>query len=142
MPFGICSASEVIQKRNYETFGDIPGVHCITDDMIIACEDDKDRDGILEKVIERARFRVPQVHFMGNVVTADGLRPDESKLYAIVHRPPPDGKPSLRRILGLVKYLAQYPPHESDITQQLRSLLKEDVQWQWMPENEASLQQI
>ena len=56
--------------------------------MIIAGEDDKDHDGILEKVMERARlkyvkfnkskiqFQVPQVRFMGNVVTADGLRPD------------------------------------------------------------------
>ena len=154
MPFGICSASEIIQKRNFETFGDIPGVHCIIDDMIIAGEDDKDHDQILKKVMERARlknvkfnqskiqFRVPQVHFMGNIVTADGLRPDDSKVQAIVNMPPPDGKPALRRLLGLVKYLAQYIPHESDITQPLRSLLKEDVQWQWMPEHEEALQKI
>ena len=31
----------------------------------------------------------------------------ESKVYAIVHIPPPDGKPALRRLLGLVKYLAE-----------------------------------
>ena len=83
--------------------------------MIIAGEDDKDHDGILE-VMERARlknvtfnenkiqFRVPQVHFMGKVVTADGLRPDESKVHAIIHMPPPpDGK-----LFGLIKYLDQY----------------------------------
>jgi len=64
--------------------------------MIIAGEDDKDHDQILKKVMERARlkknfnqskiqFRVPQVHFMGNIVTADGLRPDHSKVQAIVN---------------------------------------------------------
>ena len=79
---------------------------------------------------------------MGHVVTADGLRPDEPNVHAIVHMPPPDGKPALRRLLGLVKYLAQYIPHGSDITQPLWSFLKEDVQRQWIPEHEADLQKI
>ena len=154
MPFGICSASEIIQKRNYETFGDIPGVYVIIDDMIIGGEDDDDHDEILTKVMERAKdknvkfnekkiqFRVKQVNFMGNVVTADGLRPDEAKVRAIEDLPPPDGKPALRRLLGLVKYLAQYIPHESEITEPLRSLLKEDVAWKWMPEHDTALQKV
>ena len=29
MPFGISSASEVMQKKGYQMFGDIPGVHII-----------------------------------------------------------------------------------------------------------------
>lgn len=82
MPFGICSASEIIQKRNYETFGDIPGVYVIIDDMIIGGEDDDDHDEILTKVMERAKdknvkfnekkiqFRVKQVNFMGKLQTA------------------------------------------------------------------------
>ena len=39
MPFGISSASEVMQKRNEQTFSDIVGVHIIADDMIIAASD-------------------------------------------------------------------------------------------------------
>ena len=34
MPFGICSASEVLQKIVYMTFGDLPDVHVIADDLI------------------------------------------------------------------------------------------------------------
>ena len=33
MPFGISSASDVMQKRNEQTFSDIVGVHIIADDM-------------------------------------------------------------------------------------------------------------
>ena len=36
MPFGLSSASEVMQKRNEDTFGDIHGVHIIAYDLIIA----------------------------------------------------------------------------------------------------------
>ena len=55
MPLGISSASEVLQKRNQETFGDIPGVHIIADDIIIAESDVTEHDQTLLKVIERAR---------------------------------------------------------------------------------------
>ena len=34
MPFGLDSASEVLQERNNRTFGDIPNVHVIADDLI------------------------------------------------------------------------------------------------------------
>ena len=33
MPFGLDSASEVLQERNNRTFGDIPNVHVIEDDL-------------------------------------------------------------------------------------------------------------
>ena len=33
MPFGKSSASEVFQRKNEQTFGDIEGVHMIADDM-------------------------------------------------------------------------------------------------------------
>ena len=32
MPLGICSASEVLQKRVYKVFGDMQGVEVIADD--------------------------------------------------------------------------------------------------------------
>ena len=49
MPFGISSASEIMQKRNEETFGDIQGVHVIADDLIIAAKDDQEHDNILHR---------------------------------------------------------------------------------------------
>ena len=42
MPFGISLASEVMQKRNEETFGNISGIHIIADDLIlIACNEEE-----------------------------------------------------------------------------------------------------
>jgi len=36
LPFGISSSPEVFQRKNYELFGDIPNVHIVFDDIIIA----------------------------------------------------------------------------------------------------------
>ena len=153
MPFGISSASEVLQKRNQETFGDIQRIHVIADDIIIATND-KDHDETVRKVMERARekkvrfskdkvqHRVPVVRYMGNLVSSKGLKPDKEKVKAIVEMPKPKDKKALQRLLGMVKYLAQDIPNESDITSPLRELLKEDTQWIWQPEHEKALQQI
>ena len=54
MPFGIGSASEVMQKRNEETFADIPGVRIIADDMIISAKDETEHDAIVRKVVQMA----------------------------------------------------------------------------------------
>ena len=55
MPFGLCSASEVMQKRNESTFGNIKGVHIIADDIIIAAEYEKEHDAIMLALLSRAR---------------------------------------------------------------------------------------
>ena len=54
MPFGISSASEVFQRKNIQTFGDIQGIYMIHDDMIIAGADEKEHDEIMLKVMKRA----------------------------------------------------------------------------------------
>lgn len=148
MPFGIASASEMMQKNTQETFGDIPGVNIIADDLIIAAEMVEELDQILQQVMQRAReerkvqFRVPQVLYMGNVVTADGLRPDKAKIQAIANMPTPEDKPALLRLLGMVKYLSQYVPNESEVTAPLRALLKNDAAWCWEAEHDRSLDRM
>ena len=52
MGFGICSASEVLQKRAYQTFGDIPDVHIIADDIIIAADTHEEYDKTLYTVFQ------------------------------------------------------------------------------------------
>ena len=55
MPFGISSASEVMQKRNEEAFSDIQGVNVIADDLIIAARNEIEHDAIMHRVLQRAR---------------------------------------------------------------------------------------
>ena len=85
MPFGITSASEVLQKWTHETFGDIPNVHIVADDMLIAVQTEAEHDSTLRKVMERARGRgvkfnmkktqlkKSEVFYMGTMNSADGM---------------------------------------------------------------------
>ena len=71
---------------------------------------------------DKVQHRVPVVRYMGNLVSSEGLKPDKEKVKAIVEMPKPKDKKALQRLLGMVKYLAQYIPNESDITSPLREL--------------------
>ena len=55
MPFGLSSASEIMQKHNEEIFGDISGVHVIADDLIISAENPQEHDHIMRLVLTRTR---------------------------------------------------------------------------------------
>ncbi len=154
MPFGLCSASEVFQKRNADTFGDIHGLHMVSDDMIIAASNTEEHDKILQKVMERAgdkgvkfnkdkiQLRVPEVKYLGNIVSKDGLRPDEDKIAAIVDMPTPECKQDIQRLLGTLNFLSQYIPNMSEVTAPLRSLLKKENQWTWQHEHDTALKRI
>ena len=108
-------------------FSDISRVHVIADDLIIAVATEQEHDAILRKVLDRAKdkgvrfnykiqFKVSEVEYMGNLVSSKGIKRDPKKVEAIVDMPTPTDVPSLQRLLGMIKYLAQYIPNESAIT--------------------------
>ena len=55
MPFGICSAQEVFQKKMDRTFKGLPGVHIIVDDILVAGSTVEEHDGRLRATLDTAR---------------------------------------------------------------------------------------
>ena len=112
MPFGICVASDVAQRMVDDNLSDIPGVLAVHDDIIIAGKDTAEHDIALKQVLERARernikfnrskvqLRVNQVKYLGDIVTADGFKPDPDKIKAIIDMPEPQNKQDLQRLLN------------------------------------------
>ena len=137
--FDISPASEVLQQRNDETFSHIPNVHVIADDIIITGKDKAEHDQALHQVMKQARqanakfsidklqLKIPQVKYMGHLISHEGIRPDPDKVNAITQMPKPDDRKGIERLVGMVKYLSSFIPHESDVTAPLRNLLKKDT---------------
>ena len=154
MPFGICVASDVAQRMVDDNFSDIPGVLAVHDDIIIAGKDTAEHDSALKQVLERARMRnikfnrskvqlrVDQVKYLGDIVTADGFKPDPEKIKAIIDMPEPQSKQDLQRLLGMVNYLSQYIPNMSEISAPLRALLKKNTQWFWYDEHRHAIEKL
>lgn len=87
-----------------------------------------------ERLIKaKLKINRSSVKFMGNEITADGLRLDPTKTEAIQNMPPPVDRRGHQRILGMVTYLARYAPGFATTTAPLRELLKQYVEFHWYP---------
>ena len=101
MPFGIVSASEVFQKKMIEVFEGIEGVEVIYNDALVTGRTIEEHDHKLHQVLQRARERnikfnkdklkicIPEVKYIGDIISADGLKPDNSKIKAVCELPTP-----------------------------------------------------
>ena len=98
MPFGICSAPEVFQRRMHQLIEGLQGVEVVADDFVVVGFGDtldeavKDHDQNLDAVLRRCaargiklnsskvRLRRQEVPFIGHVTTDKGLRADPTKV--------------------------------------------------------------
>lgn len=150
LPFGVSSAPEVFSKRVQEMFSDIKGVECIVDDILVWGETIAEHDSRVQQMLQRCRemnfklnkskveFRVPEVRYVGHLITNSGIKVDPEKVRAIVDMPAPKDVSGVKRILGVVQYVAKFIPNLSDVTAPLRTLLQQDVEWHWdAPQQES-----
>ncbi|KAL6477056.1 hypothetical protein MHYP_G00155550 [Metynnis hypsauchen] len=91
---------------------------------------------------EKCVLRQRKLHFLGQVIDADGVRPDPAKVSAINNLSPPENVQELKRVLGLVNYLGKYIPNLATVGQPLYELLKSNSVLTWGPAQMSAFQQI
>ena len=123
------SAPEVFQKKTTQAFEDLGGVKTIADDILIWGKNKDEHNVRLEQVLERSRkvglklnrnklkIMTSQVPYIGHLLTANGLKPDPSKVRAVQQMPSPADKPALLRFFGMVNYMSKFIPNLTDLTQ-------------------------
>ena len=153
MPFGISSGSEVCQQAMEHLFTGYP-CEIIMDDLLVWGETQEEHDMNLRKVFARAseiglklnpskcKFRLPEVGYIGHVLTSEGLKPDPEKTQAIIDIPPPGDITALQRFIGMVTYLAKFVPNLSGEAAPLRELLKNDTEWNWQSPQQKAFEKI
>ena len=160
MPFGICSAPEVFQRRMYDLVHGLQGVEVVADDFVVVGFGDtpeiasRDHDKNLEQFLQRCaergvklnsdkvKLRSSEVPFIGHVATDQGLCVDPMKVQAITEMPPPTDVKGVQRLLGMAQYLAKFVPHISDITKPLRDLTQKNIAWVWDQPQEKAFQEL
>ncbi|MCG7876437.1 MAG: RNase H-like domain-containing protein [Candidatus Thiodiazotropha endolucinida] len=153
-PFGIKSAQEVYQKRISQLFEGLEGVETDIDDILIWGRSKEEHDQRLRLALKRCEdigltlnkdkcvIGVSSVTYIGHVLTQEGIKPDESKLKAISEMPAPTDKKGVMRLLGTVNYLAKFVPDMSQITEPIRMLLRQDVEFEWNSEQEVAFKKV
>ena len=150
LPFEIYVAHRMVD----DNVSDISGVIAVHDDIIIDGKDTEEQDNALKQVLKRARsqnikfnrskvqLRMNQVKYIGDIVTADGFKPDPEKINTIIDMLEPHNRQNLQSLLGMVYYLSQYIPNMSQITAPLRALLKKNTQWVLYDEHRSAIDKL
>jgi len=154
MPFGLNVSSEIFQRKLIEALEGLEGVFCVADDVLLEGHNDLNHDENLRCLLQRSRerqitfnlpkckFRVPEVEFMGHIVSTQGLKADPKKIEAITQMVKPTDQKGIQRLQGTVGYLAKFLPKLSSIMEPIRQLSHPDVEWKWTPACDEAFQEI
>lgn len=139
MPFGIHSAQDVFQRMVGKTYGDLPGVAVIIDDILIDRETKEEHDNNLRAVLLRSRerevtlnpeklaFRTKVVSYFGNLIKSEAVKPNPNRISATMNMPQPENKMELKTLLGKVDYLAKFSSQLPETMTPVGKMLKDNV---------------
>ena len=151
MSFGLVMSHDMFQqKMDMICTGSLP----LIDDVIIHGKTKEEHDLNLRKLMETARtagltfnsnkcaINQEQFRFFGAIFDKNGIHPDSLKVEEIKSLPRPTNITELQKVLGIITYMAPFIPRLSDLTANLRELLRKDIDYDWNKSHQKSLQEI
>ena len=154
LPFGIKSAHEVYQKWISELFEDIEGVETDIDDILVLGTTKEEHDQRLETALkscedidltlnkDKCAIGASSVTYIGHVLTPEGVKTDKSKIKCILEIPAPTDKKGVMRLLGTVNYLTKFVQDMSQVTEPIRKLLRQYVEFERTSHQETAFTKI
>ena len=116
LAFGLTNGPASWQKYVDSILGDIEGLYCYLDDILLYTQSEEEHIKLVEKVCKRLEehdltlaldkclFGQSKIEYLGYEVSATGICPQRRKVEAIDKIPPPDSQKSLLHFLGALNY--------------------------------------
>lgn len=145
MPFGLCSAPQTFQRAvtNILTPYIDDFVYVFIDDIIIFSKSLEDHKVHLEKVFQACRaanlrlkkskcvFARTEVEYLGHVISAEGLLPNQRNTEKILKMPEPKSSKDVKVWLGTTGYYRRHIKGYAQVARPLTKLLKKDMVFIW-----------
>lgn len=147
LPFGLINSPATLSRLMDRVlgFGELePNVFVYLDDVVVVSETFEEHVRLLAEVsrrlreanlainVDKSRFGVSELPFLGYLLSTEGLRPNPDKIRPIVDYERPTTITKLRRFLGMANYYRRFLPDFSGIVAPLTELLKTKskiIQW-------------
>lgn len=156
MPFGLTNSPATFQRLVDRLLGPElePNAFVYLDDIIVATDTFEKHLKVLEKIFERfieagltfskekCNFCIPELKYLGYVVSSKGLHVDVDKVRAILELKPPKNATEIRRVIGMASWYRRFIPSFPHLINPLTELLKKNRKWEWSKECERSFQSL
>ena len=143
VPFGLAQAPAYFQLLMNKVLKGLKFAMTYLDDIIIFSQDELQHLEHLEIVFSRLReaglkmkhskcdFFKSEIHYLGHLISPEGISPLPNKLDSIRYMPVPNSVKEIKQFLGLTGYYRKFVPRFADISRPLTTLTKKDVKFEW-----------
>lgn len=156
LPFGLCNSPQTMCRLMHRV---IPHelherVFVYLDDLLITSATFDEHIELLKKVacllteagltinVEKSKFLLKQIKYLGYVVGDGCLKVDPEKVQAIKDFPQPTTVRHIRRFLGMTGWFNRFIPNYAIICAPMTDLLKKKCKLQWNEKAELAFQQL
>ena len=87
-------------------------------------------------------MKLTEIPYIGDLLTQNGLKPDPSKVEAILNMSKPTDLKAVQRLVGMVNYLTNFLKKLADICEPLRQLTRKEIECQWTEVHDVAFEKI
>ena len=145
VPFGLAQAPAYFQLLMNKVLNGLKFAMTYLDDIIIFSENELQHLEHLETIFSHLKeaglkmkwskcdFFKSEIHYLGHLISTEGINPLPNKLDCIQHMPAPRNAKEIKQFLGLTGYYRKFVPRFADISRPLTTLTKKDKKFEWTP---------
>lgn len=156
LPLGLVNAPSTFQRFMDTTLAGLRGKSCLIylDDCLVYGTDinkhiadlrevlQRFRDANLSVKLEKCKFAVEEIDYLGNTLDRRGVRPSKKNLDSIKKYPRPTTVREVRAYIGLTGYYRRHIPNYANIAKPLTELTKKSKIFIWSAECENAFVQL
>ena len=90
----------------------------------------------------KCNFFKKEIHYLGHLISVNGIQPLLEKLESIRSMPKPRSPKEIKQFLGLTGYYRKFIPRFSDMARPLTKLLAHDCEFRWTNQCDISFQML
>lgn len=143
VPFGLAQAPAYFQRLIDQVLVGLDFAFGYLDDILIYSPNVEQHLEHIREVFQRIKdarlklkaskccFFKKHLHYLGHLISAEGIKPIKEKLISLEGMPPPRTPKEIKQFLGLAGYYRKFVPRFSDIARPLTALTKKDAEFIW-----------
>ena len=131
VPFGLAQAPAFFQHLMNKVLDNCPFAMTYLDDIIIFSDTEEEHLAHIEEIFRRLEaadlkmkrskcdFFKKHIHYLGHLISANGIQPLKDKLDTIRDMPAPRSSKEVKQFLSLTGYYRKFVPHFADLSRPL-----------------------